>query len=114
VEGQSVGADGIHQPANPIHAHGDGLPQSDVADEQEVGGDLAHLKGAGQLGVLGHGPLAANPEGQSISLGHLGQIAVDLSRPVRPPGHSGDDQRSAQRLAPQRQAELDLVERHLR
>jgi len=72
------------------------LDHPEIADDGHVRGHIADHERLGQLRVLGHGALRADPEREPDPLGRTRQIAVDLPGLGRAAGHAADHERRAE------------------
>ena len=82
------------------------LRQTDIADQQHIGGVVTHMKSAHRL-VAEHHPLRPQHHADTQRLGRRSKIPVDGARQLRPTGHGSDQHRSPQRDTEKVGAQVD-------
>ena len=113
VDRDRIGTDLLGELDHAGRAHRERLHGTDVADQHDVGRDVAHLVRRDQLGVLGHRALRADAQRDPRGLCGARQVAIDGRCLGGAAGHARDQEWRGEPLAEQLGRQVDLVDREL-
>src|SRR5262249_20983598 len=110
VDAHRVGAYLLGQPRHFTRAQFARLRHADVAEQQDVRRDVAHLKSLHHFRMSKPHALRTHAETDAHSVGQRGYIPVEPRHLFRASGHPGDDQRIVQTFAERDDAQIDVFE----
>ncbi|CAM4406352.1 hypothetical protein DEMA109039_17755 [Deinococcus marmoris] len=115
VDRQRVGPHRLHGAAGLFCAVAQQeLCPAQIADQQDVGGQFAHLEGDSGVGALQHHALRTQHQANAQLLRGLCQMGVDAPGPLGPAGHRADQDRGLQSVAQKRGGQIYLAQVALR
>ena len=113
VDRERVRADRPRERDDARRPHRERLHGADVAEQHDLGRDVAHLIRRREIGVLVHRALRADAERDARCLRGPREVTIDGRGLGRAARHARDHERRGEPLADELGGEIDLVEREL-
>ena len=86
------------------------LHHTNIAQDQNIGSNIANLVGADNAGIDKHSALAPRPESIAAKLRDFGELPVDITRLRRAAGHRRNHERKPKLATQQLHGGVDIVE----